>query len=694
MNNEKMKQYDYTFRSVSTPEGDVEVYAPPKWSDRAVSITAQQYLCEQDGMSIENMFRRVIGMLASWTMTRHGEDVYSELYDMAYHQVAAWNSPVWYNVGRYEESQTSACFINSVDDDIDSIAQLQALEMRIFKHGSGSGCNYSRLRAAGAPLSKGGVSSGPLSFMRALDHSASAIKSGGRTRRAARMAILDYEHADIYDFIRAKADEEQLAQRLHDAGMSPEEAYGCCGYQNTNHSIMIDSGDFLRDENLQRAVAEAAHMCGDPGVMFRNKINCHLGLEIRSSNPCGEFLFVDNSACNLASINLAKVKDGDHLRIVTEILAMSMDAMIDYSSYPTDEIRKNSVRYRPIGIGVTNVARAMALRDMQYGDINSLEYLSETMEVILDTAKKTIGDRPHVTCIAPTGTISLMMDCDTTGIEPYLPRGYWVKHCIDGSTIDMSPSIVKEMCAEDIEELGIGEPVSPHDQLRVIEAAQKFCDGGISKTINMPADCTVEDVRDVFVEAAKMGVKSVTIFRDGCKLWQPLGGVRNRRGDDQDDVRASTRRRLPSVRESRTHKFDIAGHEGYLTVGLYDDGTPGEIFARMSKAGSTLHGLLDWGCIGWSIALQYGCPLDKMIDKCRGMKFAPAGICRHGEIKMATSIADYIAQLLEQASGSEQKNNESQQTYTGEVCPACGGVLMRSGTCHVCVDCGQTTGCS
>jgi len=842
---------------------------PEFWSELACNIVASKYFIKSPGKkesSLKELISRVVSTIARWGKEGgylRGRPVLeafrAELSFLLLHQYASFNSPVWFNVGVSEHPQCSACFITSVQDSMESILDLAKTEGMLFKYGSGTGTNLSPLRSSKERLSGGGTASGPVSFMKGYDSFAGVIKSGGRARRAAKMVVLNVDHPDIVEFIRAKELEERKAWALIDAGYEGAvdgEAYRSVFFQNSNNSVRVpdefmkaalSDGDWetrfvttgkpaekYRARELLRMMCEAAHLCGDPGVQFDTTANawntCPNSGRINASNPCGEFLFLDDSACNLASLNLLRFMTGDGdfdheaFEQAIRVLVAAQEIIIDNASYPTKSIEANSKRFRPLGLGYANLGAYLMASGLPYdseegralasavtslmtasaykvsaemaglkGPFEAFEknrgpmlevlrkHLKATRAVralgvsasLLKLAEKRweeaieSGERfgfrnAQVTAIAPTGTIGFMMDCDTMGVEPDIalvkekrlvgggvlkvvnrtvPRalerlGYSkrqvariAKFIAENGTIEGAPGIQADHlpafdCAFKPSRGARSIPYQGH--LRMMAAVQPFVSGGISKTINMPHETTPEDVMDTYISAWKMGLKSISVYRDRSKRTQPVsvkgsGGV----------VRARTaprRKRLPDERKAVTHKFSIAGHEGYLTVGMFEDGSPGEIFIVMAKEGSVVSGLMDTIATMTSMALQYGVPLRMLVRKFSHVRFEPSGFTTNPEIPIAKSVIDYIFRWLAlkflseeeradiDAGGAEEApaassshgarqgagedtggspgGNESAFQADGPPCPECGAIMILSGSCYHCRNCGDTTGCA
>lgn len=863
---------------------DVEV--PADWSQTATNIVASKYFHGRLGTpereySVRQLIRRVVDTITEWgkkdryfRTEQDAENFRMELAHLLLTQKASFNSPVWFNVGvkesrgygyYYDEAtdqvvkwdpsnpkpQCSACFINSVEDSLESILELAKTEGMLFKWGSGTGTNFSTLREENAPLSGGGRASGPLSFMKGLDAFAGVIKSGGKTRRAAKMVILNVDHPDIEKFIWCKAKEERKARVLIEAGYDASldgEAYSSVFFQNANNSVRV-TDEFMyavledRDwwtrsvltgqpvrrykaRDLLRQMAEATWECGDPGIQFDTTINrwhtCKNSGRINASNPCSEYMFLDDSACNLASLNLRKFlrSDGTYdveaFRRAVDTMILAQEIIVDNASYPTEKIARNSHDFRPLGLGFTNLGALLMSLGLPYDSdagrawaaaisaiMSGQAYLTSAriaeangpfpryleneepfLEVIrmhreavnsidsrlvppqlLEAARqcwtealekgRQYGFRnAQVTAIAPTGTISFMMDCDTTGIEPELALVKY-KKLVGGGMIKIVNNTVPEALfrlgynqqqvdeiVNHIDATGTVEG-APHireehlavfdcslrpangtrfihhlGHLRMMGAVQPFISGAISKTINMPENSSVEDIMDAYIQAWRLGLKAVAIYRDGSKRAQPLttsAGATKAKAAPEQVVYRPVRRKLPDERQSITHKFSIGGHEGYITVGLYEDGTPGELFITMAKEGSTISGLMDCFATAISYALQYGVPLKFLVDKFSHVRFEPSGWTGNPQIPYAKSIMDYIFRWLglkflgpeyaRTEAGETPKlrptEPEPQQSLPFEpavadapICAECGALMTRNGSCYKCDNCGSTSGCS
>lgn len=781
---------------------------PENFSLNAINIVAQKYFTGTPGTaeresSLKHLIDRVVD-----TITRQGlqegyfeaedeaEDFREELKYILASQRAAFNSPVWFNIGAPERSQqASACFILAVEDTMGSILNWYKEEGTIFKGGSGSGVNISTIRSSYEPLGKSaGTSSGPMSFMRGADASAGAIKSGGKTRRAAKMVILNVNHPDIEEFIWSKAIEERKARVLQEAGfdmsLDGKDIFSV-QYQNANNSVRV-TDEFMKAveqdldwelvgvknkkvyktvkaRELWRQIAESAWECADPGLQFDTTINkWHTTPKvgrINGSNPCSEYMHLDNSACNLASINLLKYLNEDGTFDVTafkhtiELIFTAQEILVGYSEYPTPSIAKNARAYRELGIGYANLGAMLMAQGLPYdsdegraqaaaitailtghsyatsarmanrvgpfagfhkdreGMLNVLRMHRQAVsaidaslvdEELLSAAAATwdeaveLGEKYGVrnsqaSVLAPTGTIGLMMDCDTTGIEPDLGL-VKVKKLVGGGTMSIvnqtvpralkvlgyTSSQVKEIIAYiDVEKTILGaphlkkgheavfscsmgdNPIHYMGHVKMMSAVQPFISGAISKTVNMPEEATVEEVEQLHMESWKLGLKAVAIYRDNCKVAQPLSMAKkdSDKEDKKDEtpqlsaetvndkfiVRGAVRRELPRMRQSKTFSFRVADSKGFFTVGEFEDGTPGELFISTSKHGSTLRGLIDAFAISISYGLQYGVPLKAYIRNFSYMSFAPSGITDDPDIRTASSMVDYIFRKLGKA---------------------------------------------
>ncbi len=864
------------------------VEAPKTWSDNAVNITASKYfrgqLTSKDReKSLKQMVDRVVKTFRKWgdefgyfDSASQAQIFEDELTHIIINQQASFNSPVWFNVGTKEKPQCSACFILSVEDDMQSILGWISTEGMIFKGGSGSGINISNLRSKGEQLSGGGYASGPVSFMRGADSIAGMIKSGGTTRRAAKMIVMDIDHPDIMEFIRCKADEEKKVSAFTDAGYNMadlnDDAWNSIQFQNANNSVRV-SDEFMRavegDEDWKTnyrlggegapvlnarevfsELAQAAWEAGDPGIQFDTTINnwhtCPNSGRINASNPCSEYMHLDDSACNLASINLLRFLKEDGSFMIKEfeqtvrVLILAQDIIINGAGYPTEKIAENARDFRQLGLGFANLGALLMMKGFPYdsdearawaGAISSvlageayrfsaeiagrmgpfkgykinrepmldviamhrkesrkIDELSVSDEKLMERARvtwdealrlgKKLGYRnSQVTVIAPTGTIAFMMDCDTTGIEPdfslvkmkRLVGGGWMKivnHTVPGALANLGykENEVKEI-VEWVTEHGTveGAPyikekdfavfdtaVKPADGTRVISwrghvrmvaSVQPFISGAISKTFNMSHETTKDEIEEAYKMSWRSGIKALAVYRDGSKVAQPLStsGSRSKEIDAPVTDATAFYRKLPATRPSETHKFVVAGHKGYLTYSIHEDGKPAEIFIRMAKQGSTLAGLLDSFAISVSIALQHGVALQTLSDKFIRSRFEPAGFTENPQILVTTSIVDYIFQYLalkfldeddleslgvagvtiEDVDGSDDKllqtppevavigksenvdvegsnnrkgNGSNRHIFAGTVCKKCGGMMIQSGSCQTCMECGVTSG--
>jgi ribonucleoside-diphosphate reductase alpha chain len=888
-----------------------DVEFPEGWSLNAINIVAQKYFTGTPGTteresSLKHLIDRVVD-----TITRQGvqegyfetdaeaEDFREELKYILATQRAAFNSPVWFNIGAPERSQqASACFILAVEDTMPSILNWYKEEGMIFKGGSGSGINISSIRSSVEQLGKSaGTASGPLSFMRGADASAGAIKSGGKTRRAAKMVILNADHPDVEEFIWCKAREEQKARVLQEAGFDMSldgRDIHSVQYQNANNSVRV-TDDFMEavqnDDDWQlkavtngrtvktvkarelfRQISQAAWECADPGMQFDTTINkWHTSPNagrINGSNPCSEYMHLDNSACNLASLNLLKfLKDDDTFDIdafrhTVEHIFTAQEILVGYSEYPTENITKNAKAYRELGIGYANLGALLMAQGLPYdseegraqaaaitalltgqayatsakianrvgpfagyhkdreGMLKVLKMHREAVSKInaglvseeLLNAAATAWDEAvelgtlygvrnsQASVLAPTGTIGLMMDCDTTGIEPDLGL-VKVKKLVGGGTMSIVNQTVPRALKNlgytkdqiddivnyiDIEKTILGAPHLKKDHenvfacsmgdnsihylghVKMMGAVQPFISGAISKTVNMPEEATIEDVEQLHIDAWKLGLKAVAIYRDNCKVAQPLS-MAKKEGAKEDQpvaaavedrivVKGAVRRPLPKVRTAKTFSFTVAGVHGYVTVGEYEDGTPGELFINIAKMGSTLAGLMDSFARSVSYGLQYGVPLKSYAKGLSHMSFAPAGITDDPEIRTASSLVDYIfrrlaltylsfddrlelglasiddmpdaqtslldevvdakieqkvtepAPVVVEAPKAEApkvaeakvtptaakvlKADEPKTDSAAPLCYNCGNQTQKAGTCYVCTSCGSTTGCS
>ena len=871
-------EWEYRTAAITSESGEVifeqkNVEVPKSWSMTATNIVASKYFHGLLGTAErESSVRQLIGRVAM-TITTWGRQggyfagerdaviFHDELVHLLINQVMAFNSPVWFNCGVEEKPQCSACFINSVEDTMSSILELAKTEGMLFKWGSGTGSNLSPIRSSKEQLSGGGIASGPVSFMKGFDAFAGVIKSGGKTRRAAKMVILNAGHPDIVEFINSKASEEKKAWVLLDngyAGGVDGEAYSSIFFQNANHSVRVtdefmqavaNDGDWVtraittgepmetyKARDLMRMIAESAYICGDPGMQYDTTINrWHTSKNtapINASNPCSEYMFLDDSACNLASLNLMKFVDTngrfdiESFRKAVDITITAQEIIVGFASYPTKKIEINSYDYRPLGLGYANLGALLMSQgiayDSDYGrdyagaitammtgeaylqsariagelgpcagfDINRKPFL-DVMRMHRESVKRiNRNDIPaemydaawsiwsdavdlgmlygyrnsQATVLAPTGTIGFMMDCDTTGVEPDLALVKY-KKLVGGGTIKIVNNTVPpalrmlgyddpqvKAIVEYVNERGTieGAPGLKAEHLPVFDCAfkptngarsihymghlnmmgavQPFISGAISKTVNLPSEVTVEEIEQAYIEGWRLGLKAVAVYRDGSKRTQPLSTT----ASDKKDVVVESRpvrRHLPVERHSITHKFSVAGHEGYLTIGMYEDGAPGEIFIVMAKEGSTLSGVMDSFATTCSMALQYGVPLKVLVDKFSHTRFEPSGFTSNPQVPYAKSIMDYIFRYLaskflpaEEAKALGVQIDEPPLTSLtiqtppltvarvtkppkkgalvdiedrdAPVCFECGSLMVRNGACYKCLNCGSTSGCS
>jgi ribonucleoside-diphosphate reductase alpha chain len=864
------------------------VEVPKSWSQTATNIVTSKYFHGKPGTperegSVRQLISRVVNTIVCWGheggyfANEGSRDAFKdELTHLLVEQKMSFNSPVWFNVGVQPKPQCSACFINSVQDSMESIMGLTRTEGMLFKWGSGTGTNFSTLRGSKETLSGGGIASGPVSFMKGFDAFAGVIKSGGKTRRAAKMVILNIDHPDIVEFIECKMKEERKAQVLIEQGYDSAidgEAYSSIFFQNANHSVRV-TDDFMRavEENkdwwtknvtdgqpneklsareLLRKMSESTWQCGDPGMQYDTTVNrwhtCKNTARINASNPCSEYMFLDDTACNLASLNLMKYVgsngqfDVESFKHAVDVTITAQEILVDNASYPTPRIAENSHNFRPLGLGYANLGALLMSMALPYdsdegrdvaGAVTALmcgeayaqsarvaERLGpfpgfeENREPMLDVIRMhrnsmrgikpehvqsdlymgaqgawdsalELGEKhgfknSQVTVLAPTGTIGFMMDCDTTGIEPDLAL-IKMKKLVGGGLI----KIVNNTVPQALMKLGYtpeqtseivsyidrngridgapflkpehvpvfdcslatagGRCIAWRGHVRMMAAAQPFLSGAISKTINMPEESTVEDIMNAYIDSWKMGLKAVAIYRDNSKRSQPLNAAGAKKEEKkaeavsepvpvQRELFARTQReKLPVERDSVTHKFSVGGHEGYITVGMYEDKRPGEIFIKMSKEGSTLSGVMDGLALTLSIGLQYGVPLKVLVDKLLNTRFEPSGITANPNIRFATSVLDYIARWLGgrfisadylklngaapaegtvvagvpmisstavitavPARPSEAVSTSPRDAHEGApTCSECGMLMVPNGACYKCENCGSTSGCS
>jgi ribonucleoside-diphosphate reductase alpha chain len=863
-----------------------DVEFPVSWSQNATNIVAQKYFrgplgTPQRESSVRQLVGRVVDTITGWGRkdgyfaSDHDSQVFAEeLSHLLVTQKAAFNSPVWFNVGVPDTpQQCSACFILAVDDTMSSILNWYVEEGTIFKGGSGSGINLSKIRSSKEQLAGGGTASGPVSFMRGADASAGTIKSGGKTRRAAKMVILNVDHPDVHDFIWCKAVEERKARVLRDAGFDMDldgKDSHSTQYQNANNSVRVtdefmkayeqdqdwklkavlsgESVETVRARALMREIAEAAWECADPGMQYDTTINewhtCPATGRINASNPCSEYMHLDNSACNLASLNLLKFLDAEGnfdvraFRKAVDVVFTAQEIIVGNSDYPTDAIAMNARSYRQLGLGYANLGALLMARGLPYdsdagrawagaitalmtgqayrtsariaevtGPFDGYEPNADAMlrvmrkhraaadeidgelvpEGLLSAAKQSWDDaiafgtkhgyrNSQATVLAPTGTIGLMMDCDTTGIEPELAL-VKTKKLVGGGTMQF----VNQTVPRALDRLGYGaaqvddivgyiaehnsvsgaphlklehypvfdtamgaEPIHYMGHVRMMAAAQPFISGAISKTVNMPEHVTVEEVEQLFVESWALGLKAVAIYRDNCKVAQPLSADKKKAATQAApaDLPTPVRKRLPRSRPSRTVSFQVGDAEGYITAGEYPDDGIGEIFLKTSKQGSTLSGVMDAFAIAVSLGLQYGVPLEAFVSKFINMKFEPSGMTNDPDVRFATSLVDYVFRRLaidylppdkREALGirsiDERKataaaeaaeklgttvesivksveqegppklidlGSKLEPTHAADapLCYSCGSKMQPAGSCYVCPSCGSTSGCS
>ena len=910
-------EWVYRTAAITSDSGEIifeqtDIETPSFWSQTATNIVASKYFWGEPGTperetSMKKLVDRVVDTITRWG--REGgyfNDQASaaafaqELRYLLIHQYAAFNSPVWFNVGVEETPQCSACFINSVEDTMESIMDLAKREALLFKWGSGTGSNLSTLRSSREALTGGGRASGPVSFMRGYDAFANVIKSGGKTRRAAKMIILNADHPDVMEFINCKAEEERKAWALIDAGYDGSlngGAYSSVSFQNANHSVRVSdafmqaveaegawstrevkSGEVVEQipaREMLRAIATATHQCGDPGMQFDTVINdwhtCANTDRIYASNPCSEYMFLDDSACNLASLNLLKFYDLEQhtfdveaYRHACRVIITAQEILVSNASYPSELIEENSHRFRPLGLGYANLGALLMARGLPYdsvagrglaasvtavmtgeayaqsariaerigafrdyevnrepflrvmrkhrdalGRIEGLENVPDTLRTAAESAWRQavrLGElhgyrNAQTTVLAPTGTISFMMDCDTTGVEPdislikykNLSGGGYFK--IVNRTV---PAALRrlgyaddaiERIGQHIDEQGTIEgaadllprdlpifdcafksksgrrSIAPQGHIRMLGAVQPFLSGAVSKTVNVPEETNVDEIMQAYIDAWKHGVKAVAIYRDNSKRIQPLEtGERTTSSNAQTNAQtpseapaagpsmpsdepvvlenaqtppAYRRHRLPDERQAVTHKFTIGEHEGYMTIGEFEDGKPGEVFVHISKEGSAVSGLMDAVGTLTSVALQSGVPLSTLVKKFAHMRFEPSGWTRSKEIPHADSILDYVfrwmgrrylseessdtvaaqarmamspdeVKLADEATGPSPvmltptqiatESIASQEGFQNQLdappCAECGSIMVRAGSCFHCLNCGATSGCS
>jgi ribonucleoside-diphosphate reductase alpha chain len=903
-------EWDQRTASITDDKGTVifkqeNIEVPKSWSMLATNIVASKYFyggaqSKERESSVRQLVHRVTRAIADagkregyFATPDDAENFYTELAWLCINQYGSFNSPVWFNVGLYDSygissdsrssyywnsearkiemsrdsykhPQASACFIQSVKDTMEDIMRLAGTEAMLFKYGSGTGTDLSSLRSSRERLSGGGTPSGPLSFMRVFDQVAAVIKSGGKTRRAAKMQSLKITHPDIVEFITCKTNEEKKAWALIDQGYDGSfggDAYSSVMFQNANLSVRVTDEfmravendgewptravttgavvDTHRASDLMRMMAEGTHLCGDPGMQYDSTINrWHTCLEsgrINASNPCSEYMFLDDSACNLASLNLMKFMNPDgsldvkRFRQAVRLFIIAQEILVDSASYPTEEIATNSHLYRPLGLGYANLGALLLSLGLPYDSdegrtfaatvtalmtgcayaasaelarargpfdefarnrapmlnviamhtdalqhINAAQCAPDLHQAALDIWAQVQRDgaqygfrNAQVSLLAPTGTIGFMMDCDTTGVEPDIALikykqlagggliklvnrtlesglrrlGYngevesIMKYVDEQETIEGAPNLKEEHlpvfdCA--FKPKKGTRCISYKAHLKMMAAVQPFLSGAISKTINMPKEALVEDIIQAYMDGWKMGLKAVAIYRDGSKRTQPLNTSRSGIAEGEGKLApiAMTsatpgrpfRARMPATRRSITHKFEIAGHEGYMTVGLYDDGKPGELFITMAKEGSTVGGIMNAFGTGISLCLQYGVPLQALVGKFSHSRFEPSGYTSNPDIPIAKSLVDYIFRWLDITFPNGSARDEMTgpaETATAEsaakesdsgtqrvddqfkgfqedapVCDRCGHITTRNGACYRCHNCGNSMGCS
>jgi ribonucleoside-diphosphate reductase alpha chain len=853
-----------------------DVEFPKFWSQTATNIVAQKYFrgrmsSPERERSVKQMIGRVVDTIGAWGREgnyfadeEEAETFEAELKALLVNQYVAFNSPVWFNVGFEEKPQCSACFILSIDDSMEDILDWIRREGIIFRGGSGSGLNLSKLRSSKEQLSKGGYASGPVSFMRGADASAGTIKSGGKTRRAAKMVVLDVDHPDVEQFIWCKAHEEEKARVLEQAGYDMSlnsEDWASIQYQNANNSVRVTDAfmeaadtdadwnltartdgavvDTVKAKELLRQIADAAWRSADPGVQYDTTINKWHTLpntgRINASNPCSEYMSIDDSACNLASLNLLKFRredgelDVEAFEHAVDVTFLAQEILVGYSSYPTPEIERNAKAYRQLGLGYANLGALLMARGLPYDSdegrayaaaitalmtgrayrksaeiaarmgpfagyrpnagamigvmsmhraaVGNIEHSEVVPKDLLSAARRAwdealnLGEvhgyrNAQATVLAPTGTISFMMDCDTTGVEPdfslvkskKLVGGGEIT--IPNKTVPMAleklgyaPREIEEVVAfVDERNAVVGAPYVKAEHYPVFDCAigeraihytghvkmmgavQPFISGAISKTVNLPETVSVDEVSGLLLDSWKLGVKAIAIYRDNCKVAQPLSGRKDGEAAQLEaapPVPLTQRRRLPDDREEIGRKFRVGDYEGYIHVGLYEDGSPGDIFVDIAKDGTTIAGLMNSLCIAVSMGLQYGVPPEVYVSKMTHMRFEPSGMTNDADIRIAKSIVDYVfrwfgkkfltTEQQEQAGilSPEVKARLAAQ-YSGEApavaeaagaappgqtalfnawedaveCAKCGGRMVRTGSCYTCRDCGTNTGCS
>jgi ribonucleoside-diphosphate reductase alpha chain len=881
------EQVEWELRDAHIPGKDgptfeqKDVEFPKFWSQTATNIVAQKYFrgrmaSPERERSVKEMIGRVVDTIGGWgreggyfATDEEADTFEAELKAILVKQYASFNSPVWFNVGFEKQPQCSACFILSIDDSMESILDWIRREGIIFRGGSGSGLNLSRLRSSKEQLSKGGYASGPVSFMRGADASAGTIKSGGKTRRAAKMVVLDVDHPDVEEFIWCKAKEERKARVLESAGYdmslnSPD--WASIQYQNANNSVRVTDqfmeavvegkewnltartdGSVVETtdaRDLLRQIAEAAWECADPGVQYDTTINSWHTLpntgRINASNPCSEYMSIDDSACNLASLNLMKFRredgefDVEAFEHAVDVVFLAQEIAVGYSSYPTPEIGRNAKAFRQLGLGYANLGALLMARGLPYdsdegrayaaaitalmtgrgyrksaevarrmgpfagyqpnaaamtgviakhrASVGNIDHAQVVPDDLLSAARRAWDDalelgevsgwrNAQATVLAPTGTISFMMDCDTTGVEPdfslvkskklvgggeitivnktvpmaLAELGYSptesdeiVAYIDERNTIVSAPYVKTEHYP--VFDCAIGDrAINYMGHVKMMGAVQPFISGAISKTVNLPEEITVDEISQLLIESWQLGVKAIAIYRDNCKVAQPL----SKKGDAGATTLAPVaavagalpqRRRLPDDRMEVGRKFKVGEYEGYIHVGVFEDGTPGDIFVDIAKEGTTLAGLMNSFMISVSLGLQYGVPLEVYVSKFSHMRFEPSGMTNDPDIRVAKSIVDYIFRWMGKKFLSADQQEEAgiltpevkarlaaayseagapaaaaagvlepvppgqtalfNQWEDAQECARCGGRMVRTGSCYTCRDCGTNTGCS
>jgi ribonucleoside-diphosphate reductase alpha chain len=880
-------EIEWEIRDAFIPGKDKPVFEqkgvefPKFWSQTATNIVAQKYFrgrlsSPERESSVKQMIGRVVTTIGRWGRDggyfadeEEAQTFEDELKAILVNQLASFNSPVWFNVGFEEKPACSACFILSIEDSMESILDWIRREGIIFRGGSGSGVNLSKLRSSKEQLSKGGYASGPVSFMRGADASAGTIKSGGKTRRAAKMVVLDADHPDVEEFIWCKAKEERKARVLEAAGYdmtldSPD--WASIQYQNANNSVRVSDAfmeavgegkewnltartdgtvlDTKDARDLLRQIAAAAWECADPGLQYDTTINKWHTLpntgRINASNPCSEYLSIDDSACNLASLNLMKFRredgelDVEAFEHAVDTVFLAQEILVGYSFYPTPEIDRNAKTYRQLGLGYANLGALLMARGLPYDSdegrayaaaitslmtgrayrksaeiaarmgafagyqknaaamigvismhraaVGNIDDAHSVPDDLLRAARQAWDDalnlgevsgyrNAQATVLAPTGTISFMMDCDTTGIEPDFSL-VKSKKLVGGGEITIvnrgvqmaleklgyAPTEAEEIVAYvDDHNSVVGAPyIKPEHypvfdcavgeraihytgHVKMMGAVQPFISGAISKTVNLPEQATVDEVAQLLVEAWQLGVKAIAIYRDNCKVAQPLSSKAATGATLPTPLGAvpipatPQRRRLPEDRTEVGRKFRVGDYEGYIHVGLYDDGTPGDIFVDIAKEGTTLAGLMNSFMIAVSLGLQYGVPLEVYVSKFSHMRFEPSGMTNDPDIRAAKSIVDYVfrwmgkkfltvdqqeeigiltPEVRARLAESYANGGNGEPAATGvepaplgqtalfnafedaQECARCGGTMVRTGSCYTCRDCGTNTGCS